>query len=124
MRPTAGEGYHEADKVIFQTVIAMADVGFEWFALALGGPSAEVSLLRLVAVGDGALEHDGQRKRYWKVKVMSISAGKRNKSVEEGKRRVPKWDDHLVVFFFFWGKRDSCFWRFQWFATKESIRFG
>jgi hypothetical protein len=49
--------------VIFQAVIAVADVGFERFALALGGPSAEVSLLRLVAVGDGALEHGGQRKR-------------------------------------------------------------
>jgi hypothetical protein len=63
MRPTAGGGYREADEVIFQAVIAVADVGFERFALALGGPSAEVSLLRLVAVGDGALEHCGQRKR-------------------------------------------------------------
>ena len=63
MRPTAGGGYHEVDEVIFQAVIAVADVGFEQFALALGGPSAEVSLLRLVTVGDGAFEHGGQRKR-------------------------------------------------------------
>ena len=63
MRHTAGGGYHKADEVIFLAVIAVVDVGLERFALALGGPSAEVSLLRLVAVGDGALEHGKQRKR-------------------------------------------------------------